>query len=51
MGFENFKIEGRSVPDVNILENYIYYMVKPEFRDKVRLEILLMLTREFRYFK
>lgn len=51
MGYGNFKIEGRSVPDVNILENYIYYMVKPELRDKVRLDILLMLTKDFKYFK
>ena len=51
MGYGNFKIEGRSVPDVNILENYIYYMVKPEHRDEVRLDILLMLTKDFRYFK
>ena len=51
MGYGNFKIEGRSVPDVNILENYIYYMVKPEHRDKVRLDILLMLTKDFKYFK
>lgn len=50
MGYSNFKIEGRSVPDVNVLENYIYYMVKPEHRDKVRLEILLMLTKNVKYF-
>lgn len=50
MGFENFKIEGRSVPDVNVLENYIYYMVKPEFKDEVRLELLLSLTNKIKYF-
>ncbi|MGN1090278.1 MAG: hypothetical protein ACI4Q6_07750 [Huintestinicola sp.] len=49
MGYENFKIEGRSVPDVNVLETYMYYMVKPEFRDKARLEILLLLTRDIKY--
>lgn len=51
MGYSNFKIEGRSVPDVNILENYIYYMVKPEHKNEVRLDILLMLTKDFKYFK
>lgn len=50
MGFSNFKIEGRSVPDINVLENYIYYMVKPEFKDTVRLEMLLMLTSKYKYF-
>ncbi|MBQ8568850.1 MAG: hypothetical protein IJ446_06505 [Oscillospiraceae bacterium] len=50
MGYENFKIEGRSVPDLNVLENYVYYMVKPEFKDKVRLELLLALTGKHKYF-
>ncbi|MGN0665039.1 MAG: hypothetical protein ACI4KF_00790 [Huintestinicola sp.] len=51
MGYSNFKIEGRSVPDVNVLENYIYYMVKPEHRDEVRLEMLLLLTKNTKYFQ
>jgi len=50
MGYCNFKIEGRSVPDVNVLENYVYYMAKPEYRDEVRLEILLFLTNKNKYF-
>lgn len=50
MGFENFKIEGRSVPDINVLEAYVYYMAKPEYRDIVRLEILLSLTKKQKYF-
>lgn len=50
MGFCNFKIEGRSVPDVNLLENYVYYMVKPEHRDEARLDMLLMLTKQKKYF-
>ena len=50
MGFENFKIEGRSTPDINVLENYIYYMAKPEWKDTVRLELLLALTKKYKYF-
>ncbi|MCM1577826.1 MAG: hypothetical protein NC078_03385 [Ruminococcus sp.] len=50
MGYSNFKIEGRSVPDVNVLENYIYYMVKPEYKDEARLDMLLMLTKDIKYF-
>ncbi len=50
MGFCNFKIEGRSVPDINVLENYVYYMVRPEWRNEARLDMLLRLTREHKYF-
>ncbi|MCC8042088.1 MAG: hypothetical protein LIO69_00940 [Oscillospiraceae bacterium] len=51
MGYKNFKIEGRTVPDVNILENMVYYMVKPEYRDVTRLEMLLMLTKNTKNFQ
>lgn len=36
MGYENFKIEGRMMHAVDILESYIYYLVRPENRDRVR---------------
>lgn len=41
MGFSNFKIEGRSALPINVVETYVYYMVKPEYRDKIRLYFLL----------
>ncbi len=41
MGFNNFKIEGRTLALPNVLESYMYYMVKPEYRDKVRLEMYM----------
>lgn len=41
MGFCNFKIEGRVLATPNVIESYVYYMAKPEYRDKVRLELLL----------
>ncbi|MBQ5331235.1 MAG: hypothetical protein J6F31_08305 [Oscillospiraceae bacterium] len=50
MGIVNFKIEGRSVPDINVLENYVYYMVKPEYKDRARLDMLIRLTRKVKYF-
>ncbi len=50
MGFVNFKIEGRTVPDTNLLETYIYYMTKPEHRDMTRLRMLNALTRKHRFF-
>lgn len=49
-GFRNFKLEGRSLPDIDVLETYIYYLVKPEYRDAVRLELLLRLTAKHKYF-
>lgn len=51
MGFSQFKIEGRTVPDINVLENFVYYMVKPEYRDSARLEMLCRLTQKVKYFK
>jgi collagenase-like PrtC family protease len=41
MGFTNFKIEGRNMHPLNVQESYVYYMVKPEFRNVVRLEMML----------
>ena len=40
-GFENFKIEGRSLGSAVVLEILLYYMIKPEYRLKVREEIYL----------
>lgn len=40
MGFNNFKIEGRVLSMPNVVESYIYYMVKPEYHDRVRLDML-----------
>lgn len=45
MGFRNFKIEGRSSPLLNVMESYIYYLVKPEHRDEIRLIYLLSLQQ------
>lgn len=50
MGFREFKLEGRSAPDINMLETYMYYFAKPETRDKVRLEMLGKLTGGIRHF-
>lgn len=40
MGFCNFKIEGRVLSKPNVVESYVYYMVRPEYRDKIRLMLL-----------
>lgn len=36
MGFRHFKIEGRSEHLADVVDSYVYYMVKPEWRDKAR---------------
>ncbi len=40
MGFENFKIEGRTYTDEEMLGEYIKYMAKPECADEVREKML-----------
>lgn len=40
MGFEQFKIEGRTASPLNVLETYMYYMAKPEKRDEARFVLL-----------
>ncbi|MBE6857989.1 MAG: hypothetical protein E7498_00955 [Ruminococcus sp.] len=40
MGFEQFKIEGRTASTLNCLETYMYYMAKPECRDEARFYLL-----------
>lgn len=40
IGFQNFKIEGRTYHILDVLETYLYYMVKPEWRDRFRLNAL-----------
>ena len=44
MGFEQFKIEGRTLETLNLLEHYMYYMIRPECRDKARFEFLNWLS-------
>ena len=44
MGFEQFKIEGRTFGMFNLMEHYLYYMIKPECRDRARLEFLTWLN-------
>lgn len=43
MGFEQFKIEGRTASPINVLETYMYYMAKPECRDEARFTLLKIL--------
>ncbi len=46
LGFNNFKIEGRVINKYNVLESYVYYMVKPEYKDMVRLQLLTAAPRQ-----
>lgn len=40
LGFEHFKIEGRNNHIIDILEAYLYYMIKPEYKDFIRYLVL-----------
>ncbi|MBP5433998.1 hypothetical protein [Ruminococcus sp.] len=40
IGFNQFKIEGRTAWLFNLIETYVYYMAKPEFADKARYTLI-----------
>ena len=42
MGFRNFKLIGRNLDVFYQFESYIYYLVKPEWKDKVRYDFYFM---------
>ena len=42
MGFNKFKLTGRSQGRRFLLDSYIYYLVKPEYRYKVRKILQLL---------
>lgn len=46
MGFNQFKIEGRTQNAFYIVEYYLYYMVKPEYRDKARMAFYSNLVKQ-----
>ena len=43
MGFNQFKIEGRTFETFNLMEHYMYYMIKPECKDIARFTFLRQL--------
>jgi len=45
MGYSNFKIEGRTFDIFNIIEQYLYYMIKPEYIRKARLAFMRNLRK------
>lgn len=51
MGFEQFKIEGRTFDPINLMEHYFYYMVRPECRDYAHMVFLrnLMINNVFQF--
>lgn len=45
MGFEQFKLEGRTAETFNLIEHYMYYMIRPECKDEARFEFLKWLSQ------
>lgn len=41
LGFTQFKISGRKDSDINNIERYVNYLVKPEYKDEIRNRMLL----------
>lgn len=40
MGFSNFKIEGRTANIFDLVETYVYYLIKPEYQGETRILLL-----------
>ena len=38
-GFRHFKIDGRAFSDEKVLNSYLYYLVKPEYQERVKKEM------------
>lgn len=45
-GFHNFKLDGRGFRKAKILESLVYFLAKPECRDKVRYLLLKNIIKE-----
>ncbi len=39
-GFSKFKLDGRGFKDEKVVESYVYYMIKDEYKEKVRAHLL-----------
>ena len=46
LGFNKYKLSGRNEPIVNVVERYVNYLVKPEYKDQVRNYLLLSYFRD-----
>lgn len=49
LGINKFKIAGRGRPVFEAIENYVHYLVQPEWRDDIRNQLLLAVLGEDRY--
>ena len=45
MGFEHFKLEGRNLDIFSLIDQYAYYLMKPEKRDEGRLLLTLWMEK------
>lgn len=46
MGFRHFKIEGRTASQLNMIETYMYYLIKPEYQNEARFTYLFNLEKK-----
>lgn len=40
LGVKHFKVQGRSAHILDVVESYLYYLIKPEYKDSVRYLLL-----------
>ena len=40
-GIENYKIEGRTANEINLIEFYVYYFIREEFKEVARNDLLI----------
>ena len=45
-GFCNFKLDGRGFRKYKVIESFLYFLVKPEYRDRVRALLLKHVMKE-----
>lgn len=45
-GFRNFKLDGRGFRKYKVLESFVYYLAKPEYRERVRTLLLKDVIKE-----
>ncbi len=45
MGFKNFKLVGRGLPEDLVIDSYIYFLIKEKYRDEIREKLIKTLNK------
>jgi collagenase-like PrtC family protease len=44
-GITNFKLQGRTADTLVLVDSYVQYMVKPQYKDETRIDVMMILKR------